>query len=100
MFVGVAVIDILVPHSGSLKAKRSVVNSLKGRIQSRLKVSVSEVGDPELWQRASVAVAAVGADAARVEETLDAARRLAESLRDGRIIGYHADVVPWSFEAR
>lgn len=98
MFVGIALLEVLVPHSGSLKAKRSVVNSLKGRIQSRLKVSVSEVGDPELWQRASVAVAVVGSEVGRVEETLRSARRLAESLPDGRLIDFQSRVVPWRFE--
>ena len=95
MFVGVAEIAVFIPHSGSLKAKRSVVNSLKGRIRSRYPVSVSEVGDPDVWQRAELAVALCGNDAGRVEETLRAIERLANGQRDGQVVDFRVEVVPW-----
>ena len=98
MFVGVAEIVVFIPHSGSLKAKRSVVNSLKDRIRSRFRAAVSEVEDQDLWQRATVGVTVVGSDPGILEETLRSIRRLAESVNNGRIIDYHQDVVPWSFE--
>ena len=98
MFVGVAEIVVFIPHSGSLKAKRSVVNSLRDRIRSRFRAAVSEIDDHDLWQRARVGVAVVGGDPGVLEETLRSIRRLAESVKDGRIIDYHQDGGPWSFE--
>jgi uncharacterized protein YlxP (DUF503 family) len=100
VFVGVAEISVFIPHAGSLKAKRSVVNSLKGRIRSRFPVAVSEVGEPDVWQRAELAVALCGNDAGRVEETLRAVARLAEGTRDGRIVDVRVEVVPWPLGER
>lgn len=99
MFVGVAEILLFIPHSGSLKAKRSVVNSLKGRIRNRYPVSVSEVGDPDVWQRAELAVALCGNDSGRVEETLRAIGRMAEGEREGRVTDFRVEVVPWPVRA-
>lgn len=98
MFVGIAEISVFIPHSGSLKAKRSVVNSLKERIRSRFPVAVSEVGEPDVWQRAELAVALCGNEAGRVEETLRAVVRVASGVRDGRILDVRVEVVPWPIE--
>lgn len=96
--MGVVELTVAIPGARSLKARRSVVNAVKGRIQSRFNAAVSEVGDPELWQRAVLGVSVVGNDATRLEEALDAILRVAESVPDGQIVGARRDVVPWSFE--
>ncbi len=43
MFIGVCTIEIHVPDSGSLKAKRHSLRSLKDRIRNKFNVSVAEV---------------------------------------------------------
>jgi uncharacterized protein YlxP (DUF503 family) len=95
MFVGAAELVLHVPHSRSLKAKRAVVNALKGRIQTRLHVSVSEVADQDLWQRATLGVAVVSGDVGQVEEMLQAVRRLAEGSLDGHLVSYRQEITPW-----
>jgi hypothetical protein len=97
VFVGVAELTVAIPGARSLKERRSVVNAMKGRIQSRFNASVSEVGDPELWQRAVIGVSVVGGEASRVTGALDAILRVAEAVRDGQILEVRKDVVPWSF---
>jgi hypothetical protein len=54
--------DLLIPGSRSLKQKRHVISSLTAAIRQRFPVSVAEVDHQDLWQRAAIAVAAVGAD--------------------------------------
>ncbi len=98
MFIGVAELAVFVPHSGSLKAKRAAVNSIKGRIKSRFNVAVSELDGQDLWQRATLGVAALGSDPGQLEETLRAVRRVAEGVKTARIVRFRLDVVPWSFE--
>ena len=61
MFVGVYRVELHFPASQSLKAKRSIMNSLKSRL-AQLNVAVAEVEGQELWQRAVIGVAAVSAD--------------------------------------
>ena len=52
-------VQLFLPESRSLKNKRQVLNSIKERIHNRFGVSVAEVGDNELWQRATLGIAVV-----------------------------------------
>lgn len=59
MLVGVLRLELFVPDSNSLKAKRGVLSSLKKRIHNKFNVSVSEVGNQDKWQRISLGIAMV-----------------------------------------
>ncbi len=67
MVVGTLSLVVAIPEAFSLKDKRRVVKSLKDRIAQRFNVSVAEVGDLELHNRAELGVAMVGNDAGYVE---------------------------------
>jgi uncharacterized protein YlxP (DUF503 family) len=62
MTVVVCTIELHLPAPSSLKEKRRILKSVIERIQHRYQVSISEVGDHELWQRAAIGVACVGRD--------------------------------------
>jgi uncharacterized protein YlxP (DUF503 family) len=62
MLVALERFDLRIPGCDSLKRKRHVVKSLSAAIRQRFAVSVAEVDHHELWQRAAIAVAAVGAE--------------------------------------
>ena len=70
MVVGTLRIDLHLPSSDSLKAKRSVVNHLKERLRTRFNVSVAEVDHQDLWQRAAIGVAAVSGDGGVLDRLL------------------------------
>lgn len=88
MVVGLLTLELHIPASGSLKEKRRVVKGMKDRIKARFNVSVAEVGETELWQRASLAVACVSNDAAHVGESLDKVAELVRSNTDADLIDY------------
>jgi uncharacterized protein len=52
-------IEIRIEGSQSLKDKRHVVRSLKDKLRAAFNVSVAEIEETDLWQRATVAVVAV-----------------------------------------
>ncbi|MBM3306894.1 MAG: DUF503 domain-containing protein [Candidatus Eisenbacteria bacterium] len=79
MVVGALRLRLFIGQSNSLKARRSVVRSLKDRIRSRFNVSVAEVGEQDLWQSAAIGIAAVAADGRVVDEVLAGVARLVES---------------------
>ncbi|MGZ8581646.1 MAG: DUF503 domain-containing protein [Actinomycetota bacterium] len=60
MFVALQRFDLRIRESHSLKQKRHVVKALTAAIRQRFNVSVAEVDHQDLWQRATIAVAAVG----------------------------------------
>lgn len=70
MVVGVLTLELHLPASDSLKAKRSVLNHVKERIRSRFNVSVAEVDHQDLWQRATLGVAAVSGEGSVLDRLL------------------------------
>src|SRR5262245_23550620 len=68
MFVGVARLTLQITDSGSLKSKRQVLRRVTDRLKARFNVSVAEVEDQDLWQRATIALAVVSADRRHVDE--------------------------------
>jgi len=59
MIIGACQIELHLPHSGSLKAKRQVLKGLKERLRNHYNISVAEVEGEDLWQRATLGVAVV-----------------------------------------
>jgi len=79
MVVGVLRFVLQLPGAGSLKAKRSVLRKVIERIRARFDVAVAEVGDNDLWQKATVGVAAVGNDRTFVGAVLEKVLRSVEA---------------------
>lgn len=90
MVVGVAQFELFMPYNQSLKEKRHLLGKLKDRILSQMKVTVSEVGHHDLWQRAQLGFAIVGSEEkvldALISKTLNAvvSLGLGEVLREER----------------
>ena len=84
MVVGVCTIELHLPESGSLKSKRQILKGIKDRMKNRFNVSLAEVGNNDLWQRATLGVATVANDAKFVNQILS---QLIEHLqREGGIV--------------
>jgi uncharacterized protein YlxP (DUF503 family) len=71
MVVALLSIECHLPAARSLKDKRMVLQSVKGRLRS-LNVSVAEVEHQDLWQRAGIAVVTVAANEGLAEKALNA----------------------------
>jgi uncharacterized protein len=71
-FVVLLRVDLHFPESGSLKAKRAELNSVKAHLRQRMGASVAEVGHQDSWQRSTLAVALAGGSAGRCDEAADA----------------------------
>ena len=70
-FVVLLHVHLHFPDSGSLKAKRAELNSVKAHLRQRMGASVAEVGHQDSWQRSTLAVALAG----RLRERLRRRRR-------------------------
>jgi uncharacterized protein YlxP (DUF503 family) len=80
MFVAVARVTLQIPESGSLKAKRQVLRRVSDRVKARFNVSVAEVDDQDLWQKATLAMAVVGNDRRHVNEMMDKILQYVEDM--------------------
>jgi uncharacterized protein YlxP (DUF503 family) len=70
MVVGTMRLELHLPASDSLKAKRSVLNRVKERVRSGFNASVAEVDYQDLWQRAALGVAIVGSAPGALDNVL------------------------------
>lgn len=93
MVVAVARVSLIVSHAHSLKEKRSVIRKIKDRIAARFDVRVAEVGGLDLWQRAVLGLAVVGAERHVVEGVRDEVVRAIEGLAEGEVVAVDRDVL-------
>ncbi|MDR3765331.1 MAG: DUF503 domain-containing protein [Acidobacteriota bacterium] len=52
-------LELRIEHAQSLKDRRQVLRSLKDRLRTGFNVSVSELDPADLWQTATIGVAAI-----------------------------------------
>jgi uncharacterized protein YlxP (DUF503 family) len=97
MYYGVARLELLVAQSRSLKEKRAVLHRIRDRLESRFKVSVSEVDHQDLWQRSAVGVALVAHSESSARNALQAVRR--EIELDPRVCVSDFAVIVQRFDA-
>ncbi|HWV38150.1 MAG TPA: DUF503 domain-containing protein [Vulgatibacter sp.] len=95
MIVGALRLTLQIPGAGSLKAKRHTLRKVIDRIRARFDVSVAEVADNELWQKATIGVAAVGNDRAFVSEVLQKVlRSVDESGVEAWVVAHRVELFP------
>jgi len=70
-----------------------VVRSAKERLRARQPVSVAEVGDVELLQRATLGVAVVARESRVCEETLSACRSMLSTLREAVLADTRSEIL-------
>jgi uncharacterized protein len=75
-------IELHVPESRSLKAKRAALKPIVEGVRRRYRVSAAEVDHHDMWQRAGIGVAAVAASEAHVRDILDEVERFVWSFPD------------------
>jgi hypothetical protein len=89
----VLTLNLFLPESQSLKAKRSLLRPLVENLRSRHNVSVAETGHLDAWQRATLTVAAVSGEETRVREVLDAIVRLVEERHGLHLLDHSVEMV-------
>ena len=77
-------LELSIPHAQSLKDRRQVVRSLKDKLRHGFNVSVAELDDANLWNRATLGIAAISNSTpyltGQMQEVDDALHRLTATL--------------------
>lgn len=82
MIVGVMTANLHLQGIGSLKAKRSIVKSVIGRLQSRFNISISEIDHNDSKEVAVLGISIAGNDTSFIDSQLEAVANFMR--RDGR----------------
>jgi hypothetical protein len=84
MPIATLTLELAIEHAQSLKDRRQVVRSLKDRLRHGFNISIAELDDALLWNRATLGVVAISGSTAylsgQLREVEAAARRLAVGL--------------------
>jgi len=88
-------LELAIEHAQSVKDRRQVVRSLKDKLRNSFNVSVSELDDAALWNRAIIGVAAISSS----RDYLAGQMELVEKAARGLCAGLGAEIVDcyWSF---
>jgi len=70
MTVGILRVVLFIQGSNSLKRKRMVLHSLKARLRNNFNVAVTQVGDEDKWQKATIAIVGVEKDRRNMDRNL------------------------------
>ncbi len=84
--VAICILELHIPGKTSLKAKRQVVKSLIQRLRNRFNVSVTEIGNQDLWQRAELGMAVVCHNGAGADSVVQKIYAYVEQEGDVEII--------------
>ena len=91
--VALGLVELHLPDVGSLKDKRHVLKGLKEKVRARFEVSVAEVDHQDVWQRATLALAYVSADARHANTVISKAMDYIEDNVAGRVIDTSVEIL-------
>ncbi|MHB1128049.1 MAG: DUF503 domain-containing protein [Bacillota bacterium] len=93
MIVGICTIEVRISGAQSLKDKRRVVKSITERVRNRYNVSVAEVDNLDNWKQATIGIAHVSNDSARVHQILTEVVHMVERDAEGEVIDSSVEIL-------
>lgn len=101
MPVATLTLELAIEHAQSLKDRRQAVRSLKDKLRHSFNVSVAELDEALVWNRATLGIAAISASssylAGQLQQVEAAVRRLAVGLGCEVIDAYIESNVPLDY---
>ena len=95
MNIGVCRIELRIPGNQSLKGKRAVIKPMIARLKNSYNVSVAEIDNQDLWQRATLGIACVSNHRRHADETLATIIRfIVQNYPDLELLDSEVEVFP------
>ncbi|MHB1418887.1 MAG: DUF503 domain-containing protein [Bacillota bacterium] len=93
MIVVICTIEVRISEAQSLKDKRRVVKSIIERVRNRFNVSIAEVDNQDNWKQATIGIAHVSNDPARVHQILNEVVHMVERDVEGDVIDSFVEIL-------
>ena len=93
MVIGLCQLELLLHGNFSLKGKRQVIKSVVQRARQRFNISIAEVEDQDLWQRAVLGICTVSNDRQRVNSILDQVVDFVENTHLAEVIDSQIEIM-------
>jgi len=89
-------LEIEIPHSQSLKDRRQVIRSMKDKLRHSFNLSIAELDDVIVWNRATLGIASISSSSSyltgQLQQIDQAAHRIAVTL-GAEIIDSYAEIL-------
>lgn len=93
MVVGVSRVEIFFPENHSLKDKRQMMRKVIEKTRAKFNISIIEVEQSNLWQRARIGFAVAGVRQDHVNKAIENVHEYIESLYLGEVIGTSSEII-------
>jgi uncharacterized protein YlxP (DUF503 family) len=93
MTIGVLTFTLFMPQSDSLKAKRSVLCTLKNKLVRRFNVCVAEIDCQDKWQKAVLAAGVINNDSKFIDTTFNSIIKFMSNSNDYELLDYHQELI-------
>lgn len=93
MTIGILKLALFIHDSNSLKEKRMVLHSLKARLRNNFNVAVSQIGDEDKWQKATLAIVGVEKDRRKMDSVLSNIVNFIEGFASVNLINYEMEMI-------
>jgi hypothetical protein len=90
-------VELSIPHAQSIKDRRQVLRSVKDSLRHGFNVSIAELDDANLWNRATLGIVAISSSTSyltgQMRELDDALHRLT-NIHGAEILDSYAEILP------
>ena len=90
-------IELDIPHAQSLKDRRQVLRSMKDKLRHSFNLSIAELDDGIVWNRATLGIAAISSStsylAGQLHQIDQAVHRIASTL-SAEVLDSYAEILP------
>ena len=93
MVVGLSRLVIFLPETHSLKEKRQAITKIVERTKGKFNISIMEIDQTNLWQKATIGFAVIGVKQDHVNSTIENVSRYIESMYIGKVIGSRTEIM-------
>jgi uncharacterized protein YlxP (DUF503 family) len=93
MTIGILKLVLFIHDSNSLKEKRMVLHSLKARLRNNFNVAVTQIGDEDKWQKATLAVVGVELNRRCMDSNLCSIIDFIEKFNQVELINHEMELI-------
>ena len=94
MNIGVCKLTLRLPENQDIKGKRRAIKSLCARVRNKFNVAVSEVGDTDAWQLATLGIVCVSNSSRHTDEVLgNVVAYIEDSRQDLEVVSCDQEVI-------
>jgi hypothetical protein len=91
------IIELDISHAHSLKDRRQVVRSMKDKLRNGFNLSIAELDDAAIWNRATLGVVAISGSTSyltgQIQQIDHAAHRIAAGL-SAEVLDSYSEILP------